>query len=225
MTNFIETQKELAREEMRGMYYDDSDEFPHLLDTLITQVIQNTLEEVGRVVERERNKIFDSGEFGAGQIDAYGNIEIRLQSLLAEMTHPPQEQGENVNTPDTEMESVEEIVEKSGHVEEACDFAPSARVMHLPYVKKLLQDDRTSRDTYWKERVQKEVDELWHDLGKYQGWLGGVMGNETDFTLMQQQPTKEVREAKALHTAIIMKAKEKVHQTQMKVKSLLDNLK
>ncbi len=51
MTNFIETQKELAREEMRGMYYDDSDEFPHLLDTLITQVIQNTLEEVGRRTE------------------------------------------------------------------------------------------------------------------------------------------------------------------------------
>lgn len=51
MTNFIETQKELAREEMRGMYYDDSDEFPHLLDTLITQVIQNTLEEVGKRTE------------------------------------------------------------------------------------------------------------------------------------------------------------------------------
>lgn len=88
-----------------------------------------------------------------------------------------------------------------------------------------LQKAREERDTYWKERVRKEVDELWHDLGKYQGWLGGVMGNETDFTLMQQQPTKEAREAKALHTAIIMKAKEKVHQTQMKVKSLLDNLK
>ncbi len=111
-----------------------------------------------------------------------------------------------MNTLDTEWERIE-------------------KYLVTPTSKRVVKEFIDSRDTYWKERVRKEVEELWHELGKYQGWLGGVMGSEVDSTLMQQPPTKEVREAKALHTAIIMKAKEKVHQTQMKVKSLLDNLK
>jgi hypothetical protein len=124
-----------------------------------------------------------------------------------------------MNIPDTEWDKIIMSCDRLLHT-------PDGRTwMQSKEVREILERKLTSRDTYWKERVRKEVDELWHDLGKYQGWLGGVMGNETDFTLMQQQPTKEVREAKALHTAIIMKAKEKVHQTQMKVKSLLDNLK
>lgn len=85
MTNFIETQKELAREEMRGMYYDDSDEFPRLLDTLITQVIQNTIEEVGRVVKKEKST-------WANQSIGYKAVEsvemATKESLLAEMAHP-----------------------------------------------------------------------------------------------------------------------------------------
>ena len=110
MTNsFIETQKELARGEMRGMYYDDSDEFPHLLDTLITQVIQNTLEEVGRraepdntvsliaqAIREERKKVREilRKEKNTWAYQSIGwiavdSIEEALEeSLLAEMAHP-----------------------------------------------------------------------------------------------------------------------------------------
>lgn len=134
-----------------------------------------------------------------------------------------------MNTPDTEWEANMQVETLHSILADISSFEPDGEVYtlveqaHTELAK--LRTIILSRDTYWKERVRKEVEELWHELGKYQGWLGGVMGSEVDSTLMQQPPTKEVREAKALHTAIIMKAKEKVHQTQMKVKSLLDNLK
>ncbi len=219
MTNFIETQKELAREEMRGMYYDDSDEFPRLLDTLITQVIQNTLEEVGKVVKKEKST-WGNQSIGYKAVES---VEMAIkESLLAEMAHPPQEQGENVNTPDTEKckhnvvgkfcfrckrpdlacrcnclnfykiecdcpchsqveieqnaetgeilaaNGIDLTPQKKGGWEE--DFELCFRYFFMDMADGAVKHDikcfirtlLTSRDTYWKERVRKEV-EGWAD--------------------------------------------------------------
>ena len=60
---------------------------------------------------------------------------------------------------------------------------------------------------------EEERERIADKLARLQGWLGTVAGSQTDITI-SEKPSKDVIEVKALHTAIVMKAKEKVAEIQ-----------
>ncbi len=86
-----------------------------------------------------------------------------------------------MNTPDTEWESIEKIAEEVFKKIQKNDIDVENGLEHSfarETLKHVIKEALSSRDTYWKERVRKEVEGMKKNSNKEAEWYGDDAGWE-----------------------------------------------